>query len=60
METYSIKQGDEETVEQLDVHLINILLKYDYPQNQLDGFDVEVLWNTTNTLTLSSMYKNNP
>ena len=40
---YNLKQQEDETVEQLDIRLTNILCKCGYPQDQVGTRKVEVM-----------------
>ena len=43
----NLKQQEDETVEQLDIRLMNTLLKFDYQHDQMDTRKVEVMFNAT-------------
>ena len=46
-EAFNNKQGDEEMVKLLDICLTNIILRFGYPQHQLDGHIFEVFFNAS-------------
>ena len=59
-DAYNLKQEDRMTVEQLNCSLINVILKYGYSQDKLDGQKVKVLFNVTKDFDIKHYERKQP
>ena len=59
-EVYNLKQWEDQTMEELDIWLTNILVKCDYPQDQMGTWKVKVMFNSTKHFEIKQYVREQP